>query len=87
MGFSKSAVISVAAALTLTSGAALAGSHGSYPSKPVKILVGFSAGGGTDTTSRGFASYMHEAESMAGQPAYIVNLPGASGQKAAKMVP
>jgi tripartite-type tricarboxylate transporter receptor subunit TctC len=86
MGFSKSAVISVAAALTLTSGAALAGSHGSYPSKPVKILVGFSAGGGTDTTSRGFASYMHEAESMAGQPAYIVNLPGASGQKAAKMV-
>ena len=62
MGFSKSAVISVAAALTLTSGAALAGSHGSYPSKPVKILVGFSAGGGTDTTSRGFASYMHEAE-------------------------
>jgi tripartite-type tricarboxylate transporter receptor subunit TctC len=29
---------------------------------------------------------MHEAESMSGQPAYIVNLPGASGQKAAKMV-
>jgi tripartite-type tricarboxylate transporter receptor subunit TctC len=86
MGFNKSAVLSVAAALTLTSGAAFAGSHESYPSKPVKILVGFSAGGGTDTTSRGFASYMHEAESMAGQPAYIVNLPGASGQKAAKMV-
>ena len=29
---------------------------------------------------------MHEAESMAGQPAYIVNVPGASGQKGAKMV-
>ena len=80
MGFSKSAVLSVAAAFSLASGAALA----AYPEKPVKILVGFSAGGGTDTTSRGFASYMHEAESMAGQPAYIVNLPGASGQKAAK---
>ena len=82
MGFSKSAVLSVAAAFSLASGAALA----AYPEKPVKILVGFSAGGGTDTTSRGFASYMHEAKSMAGQPAYIVNLPGASGQKAAKMV-
>ena len=86
MGINKSAALSIAAALTITSGAALAGSHGSYPSKPVKIMVGFSAGGGTDTTSRGFASYMHEAESMSGQPAYIVNLPGASGQKAAKMV-
>ena len=30
-----------AAALTLASGAAFAGAHGSYPSKPVKIVVGF----------------------------------------------
>jgi tripartite-type tricarboxylate transporter receptor subunit TctC len=64
MGISKSAVLSVAAAFGLASGAALA----AYPEKPVKILVGFSAGGGTDTTSRGFASYMHEAESMADSP-------------------
>ena len=49
-------------------------------------MVGFSAGGGTDTTARGFASYMHEAPSMNGLPAYIVNLPGASGQKAASAV-
>jgi len=49
-------------------------------------MVGFSAGGGTDTTARGFASYMHEAPSMNGMPAYIVNLPGASGQKAASAV-
>jgi len=41
---------------------------------------------GTDTTARGFASYMHEAPSMNGMPAFIVNLPGASGQKAAKEV-
>ena len=79
-------LFSTAAALSIASSAAFAGAHGAYPEKPVKILVGFSAGGGTDTTSRGFASYMHEAESMTGQPAYIVNLPGASGQKAAKMV-
>ena len=53
MGFNKTAVLSVAAAFSLASGAALA----AYPEKPVKIVVGFSAGGGTDTTSRGFASY------------------------------
>lgn len=71
------------AATAMLSGAALAAD---YPSKPIKIVVGFSAGGGTDTTARGFASYIHEAPSMNGLPAYIVNLPGASGQKAAKMV-
>ena len=71
------------AAFALLAGGA---AYAEYPSKPVKIVVGFSAGGGTDTTARGFASYMHEAPSMNGLPAYIVNLPGASGQKAAKMV-
>lgn len=59
---------------------------GDYPNKPVKIMVGFSAGGGTDTTARGFASYMHEAPSMKGMPAFIVNQPGASGQIAASAV-
>ncbi len=82
MTFAKKIAISVAASTLLVTAAASA----EYPSKPVKIMVGFSAGGGTDTTARGFASYMHEAPSMNGFPAYIVNLPGASGQKAAKEV-
>mgnify|MGYP001233234098 FL=1 len=78
----KKITASIAALSILAGGAAYA----DYPSKPVKIMVGFSAGGGTDTTARGFASYMHEAPTMNGMPAYIVNLPGASGQKAAKAV-
>ena len=82
MKLAKIFATSVAATAMLASAAASA----AYPEKPVKIMVGFSAGGGTDTTARGFASYMHEAPSMNGQPAYIVNLPGASGQKAAKAV-
>lgn len=82
MNFAKKIAAGVAAAAMLAGTAAYA----DYPSKPVKIMVGFSAGGGTDTTARGFASYMHEAPSMNGLPAYIVNLPGASGQKAAKAV-
>ncbi|MEQ8707675.1 MAG: tripartite tricarboxylate transporter substrate binding protein [Rhodospirillales bacterium] len=57
-----------------------------FPEKPVKIMVGFSAGGGTDTTARGFASYVHEAEVMNGMPAVIINKPGGSGMVAAKIV-
>ena len=82
MHFAKKLAVTLATATTLIAAPAFA----DYPSKPVKIMVGFSAGGGTDTTARGFASYMHEAPSMNGLPAYIVNLPGASGQKAAKAV-
>ena len=82
MTFAKTIAAGIAASTLLFSGAALA----DYPEKPIKIMVGFSAGGGTDTTARGFASYMHEAPSMNGMPAYIVNLPGASGQKAASAV-
>ena len=82
MNFAKTLVAGIAASTLLVGGAALA----DYPTKPIKIMVGFSAGGGTDTTARGFASYMHEAPSMNGMPAYIVNLPGASGQKAASAV-
>ena len=80
MKLTKKFAIGVAAAAALSAGSALA----AYPEKPIKILVGFSAGGGTDTTARGFASYMHEAPSLGGTPGYIVNLPGASGQKSGK---
>ena len=78
----KKVAASLAAFTMLAAGAAYA----DYPSKPVKIMVGFSAGGGTDTTARGFASYMHEAPTMNGMPDFIVNLPGACGQKAAMAV-
>ena len=81
MNYIKQAAVALAA-FSLSTGAALA----AYPEKPVRIVVGFSAGGGTDTTARGFASYMHEAASMNGMPAFITNIPGASGQKGAKMV-
>lgn len=76
----------IATGVAATAMMAATAAYAEYPEKPVKIMVGFSAGGGTDTTARGFASYMHEAPSMNGLPAFIVNLPGASGQKAASMV-
>lgn len=76
------AVLGATAFAVGTTGAALA----EYPTKPIKIMVGFSAGGGTDTTSRGFASYVHEVPEMKGMPAVVVNKPGGTGMIAAKVV-
>jgi tripartite-type tricarboxylate transporter receptor subunit TctC len=56
-----------------------------YPTKPIKLYVGFSAGGGTDTTARGFASYVHEIAGMNEMPMVVVNRPGGSGMQAAKI--
>jgi tripartite-type tricarboxylate transporter receptor subunit TctC len=70
--------------ITLAIGAAGAASA-DYPTKPIKLYVGFSAGGGTDTTARGFASYVHEIPGMNGMPMVVVNKPGGSGMQAAKI--
>ncbi|MEL6873166.1 MAG: tripartite tricarboxylate transporter substrate binding protein [Pseudomonadota bacterium] len=81
--FSMALAGASAMALALATGAA---ADDNYPAKPIKIMVGFSAGGGTDTSARGFASYVHEAPSLNGMPAVIVNKPGGSGMIAAKVV-
>lgn len=78
----SSGALSLGVALTFAAGAALA----DFPEKPIKLYVGFSAGGGTDTTARGFASYVHEAKGMNGMPMIVVNKPGGSGMQAAKVV-
>jgi tripartite-type tricarboxylate transporter receptor subunit TctC len=65
----------MAGALTLTAGAALA----EYPEKPIEIIVGYSAGGGTDVMARTAAPFI---EKYLGDGASLVvkNMPGASGQ-------
>ena len=78
----SSAMAFGAALVVGTAGSALA----EYPDKPIKLLVGYSAGGGTDTTARGFASYVHEIPEMNGMPMVVINKPGGSGMKAAKVV-
>lgn len=47
-----------------------------WPTKPVKVTVGFAPGGGTDITARVWAKYMSE---IWGQPVVIENRPGAGG--------
>ncbi|HEY5608324.1 MAG TPA: tripartite tricarboxylate transporter substrate binding protein [Alphaproteobacteria bacterium] len=52
-----------------------------YPAKPIRIYVGFTAGGGTDFIARVIADKMFEG---AGRSAIIENKPGASGIIAAE---
>jgi tripartite-type tricarboxylate transporter receptor subunit TctC len=47
-----------------------------YPDRPVKIVVGFVAGGGTDVAARVIAQKLSET---LGQSFVVENRPGASG--------
>ncbi|MEG1824032.1 MAG: tripartite tricarboxylate transporter substrate binding protein [Cloacibacillus sp.] len=54
-----------------------------YPSKPIKMVVGYAPGGGVDTTARIFAKY---AEEFLGQPIIITNITGGGGSIGAREV-
>jgi tripartite-type tricarboxylate transporter receptor subunit TctC len=47
-----------------------------FPEKPVKLLIGFGAGGGTDTIGRKIAIEMEKA---LGKPVVVINKPGGGG--------
>lgn len=64
-------------ALAFTAGPALA----EYPEKPVKLIVPWKAGGGTDALFRVVAHY---ATKYLGQPVVIVNAPGVGGTLGAR---
>ena len=51
----------------------------SFPSKPIRLIVGFGAGGGNDLVARIVGPKLSE---LLGQPVIIENKPGAAGQLA-----
>ena len=76
----------VAPAITLFTalalGAAAAGAQ-SYPSKPIRFIAGFPAGGPSDIVTRALARRMSE---IMGQPVVVENRAGAGGHIAAESV-
>ncbi len=68
-----------------TAGQALAQADAArgYPERPVRIIVPFGAGGGTDTLTRIIAGKMGESF---GQPVIVENRPGAQGIIASELV-
>lgn len=81
-GIRRSLIVTLAAA-----GCGWLGSVGAandaYPSRPVRLLVGFSAGGAVDNVARQLGQGMSQ---KLGQPIVIENKPGATGTIAADAV-
>ena len=80
--------ITAGCAATLALGAAflagpIAAAQDRYPSKPIKVVLGFSAGGGTDAIARALAKHM--ADTL-GTNVLIDNKPGANGNIAGEAV-
>jgi tripartite-type tricarboxylate transporter receptor subunit TctC len=80
MGGKRSFVWLIALALAAHGAAALAQA---YPSKPVRLVVGFPPGGGTDIMARLLAPKLHE---FLGQPFVVENRPGAATNIASEYV-
>lgn len=71
------------AALALTASAGTALAQGAWPSKPIRVVVGFAPGGSTDVMARIVAQSLTES---LGQSVVIDNKPGASGNIAVSEV-
>lgn len=76
------AAIAIGSGCWLTAAGAVAATSNAYPTKPVRMLVGFAPGGGSDTLGRLVGQKLSES---IGQPIVIDNRPGAGGVIAMEM--
>ncbi len=73
----------IAAAMALAGGAGAQEAPRDYPTRPVRWVVGFSAGGSTDIVARLLSAWLQD---RLGQPFLIENKPGAGSNIAAEAV-
>jgi tripartite-type tricarboxylate transporter receptor subunit TctC len=78
-----SAFVSIVTGLALLAAVAPVNAQQAYPAKPVKMLVGFPPGGGTDILARLLAKKLSESW---GQPVVVENRAGASATIASDLV-
>jgi tripartite-type tricarboxylate transporter receptor subunit TctC len=82
MSIARRSVLSAAPALLL--GAARVAAAQDYPTRPVRVIIGFAAGGATDIMARLLSK--HLGERLGGQPFVVENRPGAGTLLAAEAV-
>src|SRR3954471_12583526 len=83
MRYQTGLVLHLAALATALSGVLPIAQAQSYPTRPVRLIVGFAPGGPTDVVARAIAPRVGE---MLGQSVVVDNKPGASGNIGAEFV-
>src|SRR5262245_7390788 len=76
MKLSRRRFLQMAASVAMLPAIACTASAQTYPSRPVRVIIGFTAGGPTDFYMRVIAQWLSE---RLGQPFVIENRPGAGG--------
>ncbi len=80
---SRRRMMSVLGALVAAGAAAPADAQGDYPNRPIRMIVGFAAGGGNDIFARLVGAKLGD---ILGQTVLVENRPGAGGRLSAEYV-